>query len=97
MTSQEFILIPKNNYVKQQPKTLEVLDDATINEKAKIISLLERQQKSSETVEPDEKMDKKPQWSPLQKEIIGKRVLKSLSIKETMADRKKQTDSSENI
>ena len=80
MTSQEFILIRKENYVKQQPKTQEVLDDATINEKAKIISLLQRQQKSSETVEPDEKMDKKPQWSPLQKEIIEKRVLKSLSM-----------------
>ena len=78
MTSQEFILIPKENYVKQKPKTLEILDDATINEKAKILSLLQRQQNSSETVESDEKMDKKPQWSPLQKEIIEKRVLKSL-------------------
>ena len=80
MASQEFILIPKENYVKQQPKTLEVLDDVTINKKAKKISLLQRQQKSSEIVEPDEKMDKKPQWSPLQKEIIEKRVLKSLSM-----------------
>ena len=80
MTSREFILILKENYVKQQSETLEVLDDATINEKAKLISLLQRQQKSSETVEPDEKMDKKPQWSPLQKEIIEKRVLKSLSM-----------------
>ena len=65
MTSQEFILIPKENYVKKQPKTLEVLDDATINEKAKILSLLQRQQNSSETAESDE-MVKKPQWSPLQ-------------------------------
>ena len=80
MTSQEFILIPKGNYVKQQPKTLEVLDDATINERAKIIFSLQRQQKSSEIVEPDEKMDKKPQWSPLQNEIIEKRVPKSLSM-----------------
>ena len=79
MTSQEFILIPKENYVKQQPKTLEVLDDATINEKAKILSLLRRQQNSSETVESDQ-MDKKPQWSRLQKQIIEKRVLKSLSM-----------------
>ena len=77
MTSQEFILIPKENYVKRKPKTLEVLDDATISEKAKILSLLQRQQNSSETVESDE-MDKKPQWSPLQKEIIEKKVLKSL-------------------
>ena len=57
MTSQEFVLIPKKNYVKQQLKTLEVLDDATINEKVNIIFLLQRQQKSSKTVEPDEKMD----------------------------------------
>ena len=80
MTSQEFVLIPKENYVKQQSKTLEILDDATINEKAKILSLLQRQQNSSETVEPDEKMDKKPQRSPLQKKIIEKRGLKSLSM-----------------
>ena len=79
MTSQEFILIPKENYVERQPKTLEVLDDATINEKAKILSLLQRQQSSSESVESDE-MDKKPQRSPLLKEIIEKRVLKSLSM-----------------
>ena len=70
MTSQEFISNPKENYVKQERKTLEILDDAMINERAKIISSLQRQQKSSETVEPDEKMDKKPQWSPLQKKII---------------------------
>ena len=71
MTSQEFILIPKKNYVIQQPKTLEVLDDATRNEKAKILSLLQRQQKPSETFEPD-KMDKNFQGSPLQKIIIEK-------------------------
>ena len=65
MTSQDIFLQPKKNYVKQQLKTLEVLDDAAINEKAEVISLLQRQQKSSETVEPDEQMDKKPQWSPL--------------------------------
>ena len=57
MTSQEFFLIPKENGVKEQPKTLELLDDATINEKAKINTLLQRQQKFSETVEPNEKMD----------------------------------------
>ena len=57
MTSQEFILIPKENYAKQKPKTMEVFDDATKNEKAKVISLFQRQQKSSKTVEPDEKID----------------------------------------
>ena len=80
MTSQEFILIPKENYVKQQPKTAEVLDDATINEKGKILTLLQRQQKSSEIVRPEEKRDERPQSSPTPKEIIEKRVLKSLSM-----------------
>ena len=80
MTSQEFILIPKENYVKQQPKTLEILDDATKNEKAKILSVLQRQQNSSKTVESDEKVNKKPQWSTLQKKIIEERVLKSVSM-----------------
>ena len=80
MTSQDFVFIPKRNYVKQKPKTLEVLDDATINENAKIIFLLQRQQKSSEKGEPDAKIVKKPKWSPLQNKIIERKVLKSLSM-----------------
>ena len=44
MTSHEFILVPTENYIEQQPKSLEILDDATINEKAKILTLLQRQQ-----------------------------------------------------
>ena len=95
MASQEFIAIPKEKYTKQQSKTLEVLDDATINEKAKIISLLQRQQKSSETVEPDDRCITSV-------EHIAERNHRETSSEvpfndETMADRKKQTGSPENI
>ena len=43
MSSQEFILIPKENYVEEQPKSTEVLFDPTISEKAKQLTLLQRQ------------------------------------------------------
>ena len=43
MTSQEFILIPKENYVKEQPKTSEVLYDPRIDEKAKLLTMLQRE------------------------------------------------------
>ena len=43
MSSEEFILIPKENYVEEQPKSSEVLFDPTISEKAKQLTLLQRQ------------------------------------------------------
>ena len=43
MSSQEFILIPKKNYVEEQPKSSEVLFNPTISEKAKQLPLLQRQ------------------------------------------------------
>ena len=78
MTSQEFVLFA-TNYVKQEPKTTKLLDDATINENAKILTLLQRQ-KSTATNTPDEETDERAQSSPLQREIIERRMLKLLSM-----------------
>ena len=52
MSSQEFFLIPKENYVEEQTKSSEVLFDPTITEKAKQLTLLQRQKP---TVGIDEK------------------------------------------
>ena len=42
MSAQEFILIPRESYIKNQPKALEVPDDPTISEKANQLTLLQR-------------------------------------------------------
>ena len=78
MTSQEFILIPKENYIKQQPKSSEILEDATINEKAKLLTLLQRNQPPEEPKE--KKSEATSSSSATDREIIEKRVLKSLSM-----------------
>ena len=77
MTSHEFILVPKENYINHQPKSLEILDDATINEKAKILTLLQRQQPPKD---PKENKTQSTSSSEPERDIIEKRVLKSLSM-----------------
>ena len=42
MSAQEFILIPKENYIKNQPKASEILDDPTIAAKSQQLTLLQR-------------------------------------------------------
>ena len=42
MSAQEFILIPKENYIKNQPKASENLDDPTITAKSQQLTLLQR-------------------------------------------------------
>ena len=39
MSAQEFILIPKENYIKNQPKASEILDDPTITAKSQQLTL----------------------------------------------------------
>ena len=39
--SQQFILIPKENYINKQAKSLDILEDETVNEKAKLLTLLQ--------------------------------------------------------
>ena len=76
MSSQDFTLTPKENYVEDQPKSSEVLFDPTISEKAKQLTLLERQKptvgkKDNSTLS---------QVAENQLDIVEKRVLKSLSM-----------------
>ena len=75
----------------QRNDDAKILDDATISEKAKKLTLLQRQHKSSEKVEPDEKKDRKFPSNPLQEEIIEKRVLKSLSMMKPWQKEKSKT------
>ena len=42
MSAQECILIPKENYIKNQPKASENLDDPTITAKSQQLTLLQR-------------------------------------------------------
>ena len=80
MTSHEFILVPTENYIEQQPKSLEILDDATINEKAKILTLLQRQKPPKD---PKENKTQSTFSSEPERDIIEKQVLKSLSMMKT--------------
>ena len=53
MSAQEFILIPKDSYTKKQPRALDVLDEPTTVEKAKLLTILQREperKKKPETV-----------------------------------------------
>ena len=76
MSAQEFALIPKENYMKNQPKALEVLDDPTISEKAHQLTLLQRIPPTKDT-ENEKPKDSKPDES---KESIQKRVLRSITM-----------------
>ena len=76
MRSQEFILIPKENYVEEQRKSSEVLFNPTISEKAKQLTLLQRQ-KSTVGKQDNSTFSKVPEN---QENSVEKRVLKSLSM-----------------
>ena len=75
MSSQEFILIPKENCVEKQPKSSEVLFNTTISEKAKLTLLL--RQKPTVGKEDNSTLS---QVAENQLDIVEKRVLKSLSM-----------------
>ena len=77
--SQQFVLIPKENYIKKHPKTLDILEDETINEKAKLLTLLQRE-KPSKKISKDAKPAADVVPRAPDREIIEKRVLKSLSM-----------------
>ena len=42
MSAQEFILIPKGYYIKNQPKASEILDDPSITAESQQLTLLQR-------------------------------------------------------
>ena len=43
MRAQEFILIPEDSYIKRQPRALDVFDEPTAVEKAKLLTILQRE------------------------------------------------------
>ena len=76
MSSKEFIPSPKENHVEEQPKLSEVLFNPTISEKAKQLTLLQRQ-KPTVGKEDNSTLSQKAEN---QLHIVEKRVLKSLSM-----------------
>ena len=80
MTSQEFILIPKENYTKQRFKNSEILEDSTIDEKAKFLTLMQRQKNSNKDAKDDKVVSDSAKSNSDHRDIIEKRVLKSLSM-----------------
>ena len=80
MTSHECILIPKKNYTEQQPKKSEILEDSTIDELAKFLTLMPRQQYSNKNAKDDKVVPDSAKSDSDNRDIIGKTgVLKSLS------------------
>ena len=73
MSAQEFILFPKDSYIKKQPRALDVLDEPTAVEKAKLLTILQREPERKKKLETVSKTEAKP-------EDIKTRVLKSLSM-----------------
>ena len=76
---QQFNVIPKENYIKKQAKSLDILQDETRNEKAKQLTLLQRQRKPKRTIR-ETKPTTASQPMASEKEIVEKRVLKLLSM-----------------
>ena len=74
MSSKEFFLIPKENYVEEQLRSSEVLFNPTISEKGKQLTLLQRQQPTV----GKEHNSTLSQVAENQLDIVEKRVLKSL-------------------
>ena len=73
MSAQEFILIPKKSYIKKQPRALDVLDEPTAVEKAKLLTILQREPERKKKPETVSKTETTP-------EDMKTRVLKSFSI-----------------
>ena len=72
MSAQEFVLIPKENYIKKQPKASEILDEPTTVEKAKLLTILQRQPTKIRKI-VDNKEEKR-------EDDMKTRVLKSLTM-----------------
>ena len=58
MSAQEFTLIPKENYIKNQPKASEVLDNPTITAKSQQLTLLQRVPEKKGTREGKKRLKK---------------------------------------
>ena len=67
------ILVPKDSYIKEQPRAMDVLDEPTAVENAKLLTILQREPERKKKPETVPKIKTKP-------EDIKTRVLKSSSI-----------------
>ena len=75
MGAQEIVMISNENYVKKQPKALEIIDEPTTVEKAKLLTVLQRQpQKVINSTEKTQTNHKQTT------DNMKARVLKSLSM-----------------
>ena len=77
MSAQEFILIPKENYIKNQPKASEILDNPTITAKSQQLTLL---QQVPEKKVPEKEKTSQELKAPETREDIQKRVLRSITM-----------------
>ena len=77
MSAQEFILIPRENYIKNQPKASEILDDPTITAKSQQLTLLQR---VPEKKEPEKEKTCQEVKAPETPEDIQKRVLRWITM-----------------
>ena len=71
MSAQEFILTPKENYIKNQPKASEILDNPTITAKSQQLTLLQR---VPEKKEPEKEKTSQEVKAPETREDIQKWV-----------------------
>ena len=51
ISAQEFVLIPKDNYIKKQPRAVDVLEELTDVEKAKLLTILQREPEKRKKLE----------------------------------------------
>ena len=84
MSAQEFILIPKDIYIKKHPRTLDVLDEPTAVGKSKLMTILQREPEKKKKSETVLKNETKP-------EDVKTRVLKSLSMLKPSKKEKSKT------
>ena len=77
MIAQEFILTPKGNYIKNQPRASEILDDQTITAKTQQLTLLQRVPQKKEPEKDKTPQEVKPTET---REGIQKRVLRSITM-----------------
>ena len=74
MSTQENVLIPKENYVNKQAKALELLVKTTAQEKAKLLTVLQRQPLRENITDQKERKEEK------NIEGLQEHVLKSLPL-----------------
>ena len=77
MSAQEFILIPKRNYIKNQPKASEILDDPTITAKSQQLTLLQR---VPEKKEPDKEKTSEEKKASENRKNIQKKLLRPITM-----------------